>query len=313
MIENKPCVNSIFEKEWWLNAVAGDNWEYLEITKKNGDLEAIFPIYKTKFLGWKTLRVPPLTQTLGIYIEDTGAKLTKKLEKDKNNINKLIEMIPKGYKCDFYLDINNQYVLPFIWKGFKVEPRFSYRIEDLSDTEKIWAEFKENIRREIRKAEKKVRIVEEENIELLIKMQRKTFERQGRKFPLDEEIIKKIDIAASEHNAKLLLCAYDDEDKLHAATYFVFDENRCYYLMGGGDPRYRNSGATSLLIWEGIKKASQRANIFDFEGSMIEDIERFVRSFGATPRNYYRVKKLNGIQYVAEYFKPIIKKILHYK
>lgn len=310
---NKNCVNSIFEKEWWLNAVAEGNWEYLTITKKNGDIEARFPIYKTKFLGYKTLRVPILTQTLGVYIDDTGAKLTKKLERDKKNINKLIAMLPKGHQYDFSLDINNQYVLPFIWEGFKVEPRFSYRLEDLSDIEKIWEGFKENVKGHIRKAEKKVRIVEEEDIELLIEMQKKTFKRQGRKFPLDSEIIKKIDIAAGNHDAKLLLCAYDDENNLHAATYFVFDEKRCYYLMSGGDPKYRNSGATPLLIWEGIKRASQRVDIFDFEGSMIEDIERFVRGFGAIPRNYYRVKKLNCIQSIAEYFKPMVKKILHYK
>ena len=46
---------------------------------------------------------------------------------------------------------------------------------------------------------------------------------------------------------------------------------------------------------------------------MIEDIERFVRGFGAIPRNYYRVKKLNCMQSIAEYFKPRIKQILHYK
>lgn len=313
MSKNKVYTNSIFEKEWWLDSVAGGNWEYITIEKKNGDIMASFPIYKTKHLGWKTLKVPPLTQTLGIYIEETGAKLTKTLEREKKIINQIINNLPLGYQYDFYLDINNSYVLPFVWAGFKVEPMFSYRIEDLTDLDKVWAGFKENIKTDIRKAERKVKVIEENNIELLIAMQKKTFERQGRKFPLDENIIRNIDSASDKHNSRLFLCAIDNEGNIHAATYFVFDENRCYYLMSGGDPKYRNSGATSLLVWEGIKRASERVKIFDFEGSMIEDIERFIRGFGAAPHTYYHVKKLNLFLSFVDYVKPKIKRLLNYK
>ena len=144
-------------------------------------------------------------------------------------------------------------------------------------------------------------------------MQRKTFERQGRKLPFNESIIRKLDNELKCRDSRVLLYAYDDEDNVHAATYFVFDNNRCYYLLSGGDPDFRNSGATSLLLWEGIKLASNRVKIFDFEGSMIEDIERFVRSFGACPRVYYRVTKFNVILSMAEYMKPKIKKLLKYK
>ena len=313
MKNNEQCINSIFETEWWLNAVAEDSWEYIEVIKNNGDISARFPIYKSKYLGKKTLGVPALTQTLGIYLEETGAKISKKLEKNKKLINEIIQQLPPQYSCNFYLDINNDYVLPFIWAGFKVEAMFSYRLENLNDLDLVWKGFKENIRTDIRKAEKNVFVKEEDNIEVLIEMQKKTFLRQGRSFPLDENIIRRIDSAAGERHSKLLLCARDSEQRVHAAAYYVFDDNRCYYLMSGGDPLYRNSGATSLLLWEGIKKASERVDIFDFEGSMIEDIERFVRGFGAIQRNYYRVKKLNCMQSIAEYFKPRIKQILHYK
>ena len=83
--------------------------------------------------------------------------------------------------------------------------------------------------------------------------------------------------------------------------------------MGGGDPEFRNSGAASLLIWEGIKFAHNHSEIFDFEGSMIESIERFFRGFGAVPRVYYNVTKLNVILQFAEYLKPKVKKIIGYK
>jgi hypothetical protein len=50
--------------------------------------------------------------------------------------------------------------------------------------------------------------------------------------------------------------------------------------MAGSDPRFRTSGAMSLLTWEAIKYAGQVTRRFDFEGSMLRPVERFFRAFG---------------------------------
>ena len=47
----------------------------------------------------------------------------------------------------------------------------------------------------------------------------------------------------------------------------------------------------SLIIWEAIKIAKQHSTIFDFEGSMIEPIERFFLGFGSTPKPYLNIVK----------------------
>ena len=122
MIENNNYTNSIFEKEWWLNAVTGGNWDAITITRKDKKIIARFPFYKTKRLGCKIIGVPPLTQTLGIYIEDTGAKLSKKLEKEKKII-KLSECTrsggPRYIIMEFNSYINNLYRnISYPFKGF---------------------------------------------------------------------------------------------------------------------------------------------------------------------------------------------------
>lgn len=305
--------NSIFETDLWLDCVAYKSWERIVIKNKNDEIEAAFPIYKGNKMGFKILDMPPLTQTMGVYIRDTGAKLTKKLEREKKLLTQVIDSLPGGYNYDFNIDIDNEYVLPFIWKGFKVEPRFSYRLENLEDLDAVWNGFKENIKTDIRKAQKKVEVRSDMDIENLIRMQEKTFQRQNRSLPFDKDVIRKIDKAMHSNNKGLLLCAVDRDDNVHAAAYFIFDERRCYYLLGGGDPEYRNSGATSLLIWEGIKYASEHSIIFDFEGSMIQDIERFVRGFGANPRVYYHVYKYNWVLSFFNYIKPTVKRLLKYK
>lgn len=313
MKNNIDSANSIFETDLWLDCVAENSWERIEILNKNGDIDAAFPIFKSKKYGFNIIQTPALTQTLGIYVKDTGAKLTKKLEREKKLINQIIDQLPKNVNFDFNLDINNEYILPFIWKGFKVEPRFSYQLENLENLDVVWSGFKENIKTDIRKAQKKVEIRKDMGIDTLIEMQEKTFKRQNRSLPFDKELIKKIDERLGKNNASLLLCAVDEDNNVHAATYFIYDEKRCYYLLSGGDPEYRNSGATSLLVWEGIKFAADHSKVFDFEGSMIEDIERFVRGFGAKPKVYYRVTKFNWVLAFLDFLKPIVKRILNYK
>lgn len=64
--------------------------------------------------------------------------------------------------------------------------------------------------------------------------------------------------------------------------------------MSGSDPILRSSGAISLLRWESIKYSSSVTKSFDFEGSMIEPIERFMRSFGAIQTPYFAISKTNS-------------------
>ena len=190
---------------------------------------------------------------------------------------------------------------------------YSYRIEDIHDPDLLWEGFAENIRREIRKALRTVTIEDNHSIDDIILMQSKTFNRQGRKYKNNDDLLRSLDAALIAHDARKLLCAVDAERRIHATAYFVYDSNCCYYLIGGGDPELRNSGAASLLMWEGIKFAATVSKSFDFEGSMIEPIERFFRAFGGMPTPYWRVTKLNMALSIADYMKPKIKKLIGWK
>ena len=311
-MDNLEQVNSIFEQPWWLDAVAPGQWDVAEVNK-GGKLVARLPYFKTKQLGFKLLGMPDYTQTLGYWIEETGSKNAKKYGREKDLVSELIKQLPKGYNMDLTLDHTCDYLFPFKWNGFSLQMKYSYRIEDIKDLEKLWSGLAENIRTDIKKAQKILHIEDNHPIEDLILMQDKTFGRQGRTLGHNNELIKRIDAASVMHNARKLLCAVDEQGRIHAAAYFVYDSACCYYLIGGGDPELRNSGASSLLVWEGLKFASTVSKTFDFEGSMIEPIERFFRGFGGVPTPYWRVTRMNGFLSLADYMKPKIKKIIGWK
>ena len=85
--------------------------------------------------------------------------------------------------------------------------------------------------------------------------------------------------------------AVDAQERVHAACYLVWTKKYAYYIMGGGDSDLRSSGAAAYVLWEAIKFAAGVSEVFDFEGSMIEPVERFVRCFGALQRPYFSVTR----------------------
>jgi hypothetical protein len=91
-----------------------------------------------------------------------------------------------------------------------------------------------------------------------------------------------------------MLFAVDEADRVHAVTYAVWDENGAYYLLGGGHPELRSSGAGSLLMWEAIMRARAVTDVFDFEGSMLKPVERFFRAFGGCQTPYLYVSRVSA-------------------
>ena len=305
-------VNSIFEQPWWWDAVTNQHWDVIEV-KNGNELIARLPYYITKRLRQNIITLPPLTQTTGPWIKPLLGKPVNNLARRKEILDELIGKMPKKMNIDLCLNSENFYVLPFHWQGFKYEPTFSYRIKTLNDANAIFSCFRDKTRNEIRKAEKLLSVTESSSINVLCDMQDKVFKRQNRANPYPKDLVGKLDESCRTHNARKFLTAIDAKGIVHAAAYFVYDTNVCYYLMGGADPELRSSGAQSLLLWEGIKFAATVSKQFDFEGSNIEDIERAFRSFSADFVINYRVTRLNPLLSFADYLKPKIKHTLGYK
>ena len=69
-------------------------------------------------------------------------------------------------------------------------------------------------------------------------------------------------------------------------------------ILSGMDKNYSQRGANELLIYEGIRLAKEKSNSFDFEGSMIAEIESFYRKFGGDFRPYMTVYKTTTKQFL---------------
>jgi hypothetical protein len=282
---------SIFQAPWWLDATAGEgNWGIAEV-KNDGQVVASLPwTLKKNRLGLAILSHPPLTQTLGPWISDPSAKskYSTRIAREKDLMEALIDQLPSYdiFRQNFAPEITNW--LPFYWKGFEQTTRYTYRLSFDEKIESIWKNLRENIRGDIRKAERKsISVVSTDDIDVFLDVNEKTFIRQGLRLPYSRSYVRKLYDACISHRAGKVFLAKDGDGRVHAGNLIVWNEHCAYYLMGGGDPFLRNSGATSLAMWNAIQFASKVSRIFDFEGSMIESVERFFRGFGAVQTPYF--------------------------
>ncbi len=288
----KEITVPIFSQDWWLDVVCGeDNWDVV-IIEKGGTIVASWPYRKNSKYGFKTMTMPQLTQHLGPWVKyPEKQKYAKKLEYEKEIFNKLIKLLPKRgfFQQNFHYSITNW--LPFYWNEFQQTTRYTYVLEDLSDLDKVYGDFQSKNRTDISKAKNIVECIDFDDIEEFYEINKKTFARQNMEIPYSLDFIKNLDNILKEKRLRKMFLAKDKENRVHAVIYIIWDTNSAYYLMGGGDPVLRNSGATSLLLWEAIKFASTVTRNFDFEGSMIESVERFFRGFGAIQKPYFAISK----------------------
>jgi hypothetical protein len=283
----------LFSQPWWLDAVVGDQGWDVAAVESDGKLLASMPYVFRRRLGFDLSTQPPLTQALGPWLRPSSAKSAKSMSQQKDLMEALVGQLPPfdHFSQNWHHGQTNW--LPFYWKGFKQTTRYTYVLAELGDEEALWKGLNQNIRTDIRKASERFSLSVRDDLGLpaFLDLNRKVFARQGKTLPYPESLVHRLDQACESRGCRKILIAQDAQGRAHAGVYLVWDENSAFYLMGGGDPELRGSGATSLCMWEAIRHSAKVTRRFDFEGSMLEPVERFFRAFGAAQVPYFQVHR----------------------
>jgi hypothetical protein len=283
----------IFGKAWWLDALCGENWDVC-LVEEGSKIVASMPYYKSynKF-GMLLILNAPESQFLGPWISELNLGHSKKLSLEKKYFDDLITQLPKYSHFEQKWHYKNKNWLPFYWRGFDQTTNYTYKLLNITDLDAIWSGLNSNIKGDIRKATNRynLNVRTDLGVDEFLDLTSKTYERQGMDLPHSRDLIKRLDDACRINNARRIFIAEDELGQYHAGAYVIWDNDCAYYLMGGADPKLRTSGAMSLCMWEAIKYSSEVSRTFDFEGSMIESIEKFFRSFGAIQVPYFAISR----------------------
>lgn len=284
----------VFSQAWWMDTVCGtDNWNVYLIG--NGmDIKAAF-VYsiqeneKGKYIG----RIS-LTQNNGIWIkypQDQGIIARQSYEeKIVNEICDFIESLDLvKYDQQYHYHFTNY--LPFFWRYYKETTKYTYVIEDTANLEAVRLGYSSKLKNVLRKAEKYLHIEEENDLDEFYRINRMSFERQGIEIPYSFEYFRRIVKACEENHAGKLLCARDEDGNVQSVAMLIWDAMSVYYLLNGTNPEVKSYQGNDLLIDASIEEAHKLGLKFDFEGSVIKNVNHAFREFGGTPKPYFRISK----------------------
>lgn len=279
----------------WFNALYNaTDWEVV-VEHKGEEVVAFLPYVITKKKGFKLVTPQFLSPYQGVWIKEVAdQKYANRLGYEKEVITSLIDQLPKvdSFKQNFLPHFTNG--LPFYWKGYNQTTRYTYILEDLSDVNQIFADFKENIRREIKKAEKKLSIITSDDIDLMYLLKANVYESNEDTYPIPLEKLQTVFELVKRKKCGELLMAIDENKNVHSMLLYVWDDVAAYYLHGVTDTPFKTTGSMSLLLWEAIQRSAKKTKAFNFEGSMVESIERYFRAFGGKQTPYFQINKTNA-------------------
>jgi len=281
----------LFYQPWYLDTVCGaSKWE-VALAYRGDHLLGVWPYYIKSKWGLKYITMPSLTPYLGPFISiDPSLKNSSKYTIEKELLTSLCDQIPRALLTAVQRPPSMSNSLALHWAGYTCEKKYTYRIP-LNSSSEIWDNIDTKQKNIIRKAQLTYTVEQINDVEPFLLLNNKTFERQGISVPYTADHFRVMDSALNEHKARTILVAYDKHNNMHGAIYVTFDSHTCYLIAIGSDPKERNLGSIPLLIWSYIEEITATKELFDFEGSMMPNIESFFRSFGGNLCTYDRVYK----------------------
>jgi hypothetical protein len=243
--------------------------------------------YLIRKKAWmKYIVMPQQTQIGGIWIANDSRDQVTEICQD---FTRQLENLGLSYYYQHY-PIGSPAVDAMCTLGFKTKERVTYRIEDLSDLDKVINAFSKNKKRQLQKA-LSLHADMSMSAEDFYRFHVQCLQEQGKQISYTREFLLVLHRKTQRLGQSQILSVCNADNQVLAAAFLVWDKQSMYYLIPCYDLKYKDSGASALLPLEAIKLARQQGVAFDFEGSMIRGVANHYKQFGSTRTIYYGVEK----------------------
>lgn len=256
----------IYAYSWYLDIVS-PNWCALI----DDNYKSIFPLPIQKKLEIFYISQPLFTQQLGLFSSENST-----------NVDAFLSAISKKIWMRS-LQIHNRL------DNVKIKDNFELDIS--ADIEKIRKKYSQNVKRNLKKAQKKNLEIKECSNDLLIQLfkqnkGKEVKELDKKAYAILSELLEKI-----QQKEKGKCFGVYKKEQLISAAFFSNCLGRSIYLFSASNNSAKEIGANHFLIDNYIAKYKKDSLILDFEGSMIPTLARFYASFGAEKKYYFLINK----------------------
>lgn len=259
---------------WYLDNVC-EEWEGLVLD----NYKAVMPLVFNKKFGIHYLYQPFFVQQLGVF---TSLPVTKKL------VNNFIDAIPKHYK---YVDINLNEIND-VSERKEVSELTNYHLDLNLDYALIKVNYSKSLKRKLNKAEKNELLINQHlSPEIFVDFFLKNNAYKVANFKeKHKHILHRLIYKALSFQLGAVIGINNRNNELVAANFILIHPTRIINLLpcSGEEGKFLN--AMPFLIDYILQRNANNRKIFDFEGSMIEGVAQFYKSFGAEESKYYNLK-----------------------
>ncbi len=275
----------IYAYSFYLDTMA-KQWDALVLD----DYAAVMPLTWNKKYGIHYLYQPFLTAQLGVFGNNIDAKM----------LESFLKAIPNKFS---YLDIYFNPYNFFALKGFNLYQRSNYVLDLNKPYEELYKAYRENIQRNIKKAEQVGCTVQKDfDVEKVIELAVQQMRTYGKESGDHVDRFRKLYQYLHEQKKAITYGIASSQNELLASCVFFFSHDRAYYILVGNHPNGKTIGASHAVIDAFIKDHAGKKLLLDFEGSDIPSLAFFYSSFGAVEEKYAGIK-LNRLPFYIKWMK----------
>lgn len=241
--------------------------------------------------GIQTLITPPFSPHIGLSIAQSKNNPVKVQSFQKQISTCIAEYLTNSgfayYKLDFpsgWTDMQ-----PMIWKNMRTTVRYTYRLDINRPIDEVSSGMDSSRRNKINKARRENLIMlHNGDVQTALQMLRNNL--RDKPVKLHEPILKKI-LELLQNPEYGFWTVVLNGVKPVALNICNLNGPTCYNLLSAVDRSQRLNAAGSLSLYESIVFSKEKRAIeFDFEGSVVPEIEEYFRSFGGELTPYYTVQ-----------------------
>ncbi|NOQ92492.1 MAG: hypothetical protein GQ552_07240 [Flavobacteriaceae bacterium] len=265
---SKSSNSRIYALTWYLNCVT-DSWGVLVLN----DYEAVMPLPKRKKLGINYIYQAPWIQQLGVFSKKS---ISEELIKD------FISRIPKKFVLvDYFFNSDN------IINGKFIKERNNYILSLNQGFETIKSNYNKNRKRISNKNFDDFKLNKDGDIGSFLEF----YKKQNFNFKTHRDTFERLEKLLKSKNVAINIWTISYNGESIAGLVWLKEKRRITYLLPVANEVAKNNNIPTFLINELIKEHQNTNCILDFEGSMIEGVAQFYKSFGAETEAYYWYKK----------------------
>lgn len=282
--------SEVYASDAWCSAYLSGLKRFL-ILNENEIPVGGFVLYERRKWGLKILITPPFASHCGLFFETDRQSVQAVLSFRKKIAEAVSVFLAASGAAYFKVEFPPEFTdfQPFIWRKQQVDVRYTYILDISGDVTQLESQFDPKLRNKLAKASKEgYEISRNVDVESAYRLFTSALKRNGAGW--DESVVRRLMSIPVMHHIHVLR-----QNVSVATALFAGQGRKCYYLFGAAD-RSEGTAAGPLALFSAIRHAAEQGFVcFDFEGSMIPEVEAYFRQFGGRQAPMYSVKGGRGL------------------